>query len=149
MQTVLRFFAVVFCLSSGALMSAFFRESTAEETKPNGFLEHCERSTFSKDMDCQCVADREGELRLWASETHATGNGASQITQLQRMLDAQQERLASETRRDRRDALKKGLNNIEERLAMISLPLDPSIHQYRTLYTYFDDNLECRGYDNT
>lgn len=128
-------------------MSAFLWESTAEETNPNAFFEHCERSTFSKDMDCQCVADREDELRQWASETHATGNGASQIRQLERMRDAQKERIATETRPERREAWEKGLANIEERLAMISVPLDPSVHQYRTLFTYFDDNLECRSRD--
>lgn len=110
-------------------------------------VEHCERSTFSRDMDCQCVAEREDELRQWASETHATGNNASRIASDQRLLDMQKQRLASETRPERRDALQKGVDALEERIALLSVPLDSSVHQYRTLYTYFEGNLECRSYD--
>lgn len=145
MLSVLRFFAIVICLSAGAMLSAFFWESTAEGSERNAFFEHCVRSSLSADMDCRCVAARESELRVWASEKHATGNAAAQIAIDQWLIEIRKERLSSEIRPAKREALQNGIAALEERLALISAPLDPSVHQYRTLYTYFDDNLECRN----
>lgn len=108
-------------------------------------VEQCERKSANY-LDCQCIADREDELREKESDRLYEVN-LGRVDFTERRLATALERLETETNPSRIRGLQNNVEKHEKRLAELKTRPDPASHDPSTLYGIVGSEGSCRSYD--
>lgn len=110
-------------------------------------VEDCERRS-GQYMDCQCIADREDELREKESDRLYEVN-LGRIEFKERTVANYEERLATETNPSRIKGLQRNIEKNQKEIAELKIRPDPASHNPNRLYGIVDSEGTCRSYDKT
>lgn len=108
-------------------------------------IEQCERKSANY-LDCQCIADREDELREKESDRLYEVN-LRRFKGVERQIASSQERLETETNPSRIKGLQNNIESNQRELAELKTRPDPASHDPDRLYGIVNSEGSCRSYD--
>lgn len=108
-------------------------------------VEQCERRSANY-LDCQCIADREDELREKESDRLYQVN-LGRVDSKERSIALTKARLEKETNPSRIRGLENNIASNERELAELKIRPDPASHDPSRLYGIVNSEGTCRSYD--
>lgn len=110
-------------------------------------VENCERRSANY-LDCQCIADREQELREMESDRLLELN-LNRVENVERRIALLEERLEAETNPSRITGYQNNIAKNQSQIAELKTRPDPASHKSSVLYSLVAKDGTCRSYEKT